>query len=107
VIAEAKYNPFKMGHKVLLPDSEANYLFFTTVIEHGEVWYKVAVAEEVYEDEGGPEASGSYTVLLQSEKGMSLFNMHKDAEGLWEPDIVRVPYELLFKIGTLIEQYHT
>jgi hypothetical protein len=65
------------------------------------------VEEEVYEDEGGPEVSGSYTVLLQSEKGTFFFNMHKDTEGLWEPDIVRVSYELLYKIGNLIVQNHT
>jgi hypothetical protein len=94
-------------HKVLLPNNEVSYLLFTTVLEHGSVWYKIAVAEEVYEDEGGTEVSGSYTVLLQSEKGTFIFNMHKDKEGLWEPDIVRVPYELLYKTGALIEQYDT
>lgn len=93
-------------NKLHLPQDQADYVFFTVVIEHNDVWYKMAVAEEVYEDEDGPDVTGNYTVLLQSEKGTFFFNIHRDEEGNWEPDIVRVPYELIYKIGTQIANYY-
>lgn len=91
--------------KVKLPEGQTDYLFFTCVLEHAGMWYKIAVAEELYADEEGPDVTGAYTVLSQSDQGTFFFNLRKGEEGLWEADIIRVPYELLYKIGTQIDTY--
>ncbi len=60
-------------------EDEVDYLFLTGTLTRNNVFYKVAIVENV--DYGG-EGKGNYHVVLQSQAGTFSFVIHKD----WELD---------------------
>jgi hypothetical protein len=84
------------------PLDQEEFLFFAGSCNVRNVFYKLAIAEEVIGVDA--EYSASYLVLLQSSRGTFQFSIHMDPANTWVSDNKQIHDELIFLIGSQIDQ---
>jgi hypothetical protein len=87
------------------PLDQQEFLFFVGSCNVRNVFYKLAIAEQVSGVDTG--YSGTYLVLLQSSRGTFQFSMHTDIHDTWVSDNNTIQKELVFLIGSQIELIKT
>ena len=84
------------------PLDQEEFLFFVGSCKLRDVFYKLAVAEQVNGAE--TDYSARYLVLLQSTRGTFQFLIHLDVHDTWVSDNDKIQDELVFLIGSQIEE---
>jgi hypothetical protein len=84
------------------PLDQEEFLFFVGSCNVRNVFYKLAIAEEVVGADS--EYSASYHVLLQSSRGTFQFSIHLDPANTWVSDNNKIQDELVFLIGSQIDE---
>jgi len=92
-----------MDYRILsAPLDKVEYLFFTASFKHRTTFYKIAVAEKFTYLESG--FRGHYGVLMQSELGTQYYDLYKDELNEWLCNDNHLQKELVFLIGSQIDQ---
>lgn len=92
-----------MDYRILsAPLDKVEYLFFTATFKHRTTFYKIAVAEKFTYHESA--FRGHYGVLMQSELGTHYYDLYKDESNEWQCDNNHLQNELVFLIGSQIDQ---
>lgn len=59
-------------------ETHEGFPLFTTSFSHRDVFYRAALAPVIYEDIDGPDFTGFFQVLVQSDLGTATFQLSKN-----------------------------